>query len=116
MSKQTNTKGDSISRSALLEMLRYNKEVHTDETGETRQLIAIDIDKLIDYVENMPAAFDWVPVKERLPEEGQEVLASVKEIDPSAKNRIIIIRYNAEAFWLRHISAWSPLPEYYKEN
>lgn len=58
MSEQTNNRGDLISRSALLEMLRYNKEVHTDENGESRQLIAVDINRMIEYVEQMPTAFD----------------------------------------------------------
>ena len=49
--------GDLISRSALLEMLRYNAAMHTDENGETRQLIAIDVNRLIEYVEKMPTAF-----------------------------------------------------------
>lgn len=49
---------DLISRSELLRVLRHNAELHTDENGETRQLVAVDIHKLIEYVEKMPTAFD----------------------------------------------------------
>lgn len=51
-------RGDLISRSELLRVLRHNAALHTDENGETRQLVAVDIHKLIEYVEKMPTAFD----------------------------------------------------------
>lgn len=53
-----NNPGDLISRSALLGALQDIKEARTDENGETRQLIAVDINRLIEYVEQMPTAFD----------------------------------------------------------
>ena len=58
--------GDLISRSRLLEILNYNKAIHEDENGETRQLIAIDIYKMIEYVEKMPVAYDVDKVVEQL--------------------------------------------------
>ncbi len=58
--------GDLISRSRLLETLNYNKAIHEDENGETRQLIAIDINKMIEYVEKMPVAYDVDKVVEQL--------------------------------------------------
>ncbi len=61
-------RGDLISRSKLLWMLRYNAAVHTDENSETRQLVAVDIHKLIEFVENMPVAFDVDEVEEQLEE------------------------------------------------
>ena len=60
--------GDLISRSRLLETLNYNKAIHEDENGETRQLIAIDINKMIEYVEKMPFAYDVDKVVEKLQE------------------------------------------------
>lgn len=57
---------DLISRSALLEMLEHNKRIHTDENGETRRLIAVDIDRMIDHVLHMPAAYDVDKVAEKL--------------------------------------------------
>lgn len=61
--------GDLISRSRLLEILNYNKAIHEDENGETRQLIAIDINKMIEYVEKMPTAYDVDKVVEQLADE-----------------------------------------------
>lgn len=58
--------GDLISRSALLGMLNYNKAIHEDENGETRQLIAVDINKMIEYVEKMPTAYNVDKVVEKL--------------------------------------------------
>ena len=58
--------GDLISRRRLLEILNYNKAIHEDESGETRQLIAIDINKMIEYVEKMPVAYDVDKVVEQI--------------------------------------------------
>lgn len=57
---------DLISRSALLQMLKYNKAIHEDENGETRQLVAVDINKVIEYVEKMPTAYDVEAVEKEL--------------------------------------------------
>lgn len=59
---------DLISRSRLLEMLNYNKAIHEDESGETRQLIAVDINKMIEYIEKMPTAYNVDKVVEQLEE------------------------------------------------
>lgn len=56
--------GDLISRSELLEMLKSSKVKQEDSFGNTRQLIAIDIDKLIKYIESMPDAYDVGKVAE----------------------------------------------------
>ena len=58
--------GDLISRNTLLEMLNYNKAIHEDDSGETRQLIAVDINKMIWYVEKMPIAYNVDKVVEQL--------------------------------------------------
>lgn len=55
---------DLISRSELLKMLRSSKVKQEDSFGNTRQLIAMDIDKLIKYVENMPDAYNVEKVAE----------------------------------------------------
>lgn len=64
---------DLISRRALLEMLEHNKKIHADENGETRQLIAVDINRMIDYVLHMPAAYDVDKVVEALEPFGGEL-------------------------------------------
>lgn len=66
--------GDLISRGLLLEVLRYNAAEHTDENGETRQLVAVDIHKVIEYVEQMPTAFDVDKVVEELEDEEADAL------------------------------------------
>lgn len=50
--------GDLISRSRLLETLAGYKKPQTDENGETRQLVAINLDKLTEHIERMPTAYD----------------------------------------------------------
>lgn len=40
-----------IDADRLLEVLRYNKQ-HTDEFGDTHQMVAVDIDALIQFIEN----------------------------------------------------------------
>ena len=64
---------DLISRSALLQTLKYTKAITEDENGETRQLIAIDINKMIEYVEKMPTAYDVDKVVEELCANGQKM-------------------------------------------
>lgn len=49
---------DFISRSQLLKMLKDNKAEHTDVFGNTRKLISIDINWLIEYVEKMPDVYE----------------------------------------------------------
>lgn len=41
-----------IDADRLLEFLRYNKDIHIDVFSDTYQLIAIDIDALIQFIEN----------------------------------------------------------------
>ena len=62
---------DLISRNSLLQTLKYHKAIHEDENGETRQLVAVDINKLIEYVENMPTAYDVDKVVEQIRSEAQ---------------------------------------------
>lgn len=73
---------DLISRTALLEVLKYNREEHTDENGETRQLIAIDIDKMIEYVEKMPTAYDVDAVVEKMEEITDKAVGGCHTLEP----------------------------------
>ena len=70
---------DLISRSTLLKMLNYNKEMHEDESGETRQLIAVDINKMIEYIERMPVAYDVNAVVVELIEEANNTIVDFKK-------------------------------------
>lgn len=57
----------------------------------------------------------WIPCSERLPKEGQYVLASINK--EYAIHDIIILQYTDLPFWHQGIvEAWQPLPEPYKES
>ncbi len=59
-----------------MQMLNYNKRLHVDKNGETRQLIAIDINRMIEYVEKMPTAYDPERVAEELVKNGTKMSES----------------------------------------
>ena len=73
---------DLISRSALLQMLKYNKAIHEDENGETRQLVAVDINKVIEYVEKMPTAYDVEAVVEKMEEIADKAVGGCHTLEP----------------------------------
>ena len=68
----------------------------------------------MEAIEEMPRyTGEWIPVSERLPEVGQDVLASV-HVD-YAEHAVIINRYEEQPSWSNGIiTAWRSLPEPYK--
>lgn len=57
----------------------------------------------------------WIPISERLPEEGEEVLVSGYD---TYNKKVIIARYQGEqyGFTCGLVSAWMTLPEPYKAS
>lgn len=95
----------------------------------TELLIAVkDVEKIIlshmDEVEND----GWIPVEERLPEEGQDVLAQfvvrVVSVNGDVIEAVYIhVLYYENGVWKSfagvpngRVEAWQPLPEPYKEE
>lgn len=94
--------GDLISRKALLE--RIDDRTKSAYPNEFYGLMLAH-----DYIEETPAANQWIPVTERLPERGQEVIVYTGGIPFS-----VVMAYH---FWSKdydtwaHITHWMPLPE-----
>jgi hypothetical protein len=55
----------------------------------------------------------WIPVSEKMPEEGEEVLVSCYD---TYHKKVIVARYQGESygFTCGLVPAWMPLPEPYK--
>ena len=76
-------------------------------------------EKMMEAVNNMPSAEkrgEWIPVTERLPKEGDEVLIT-------AWKDTVLVSWRSDGVWncdsfffddSTEVSAWMPLPEAYK--
>ena len=74
----------------------------------------------IQRLENELKKYDWVSVKDRLPEDGQEVFAYCSEADSF---EMLVLRCLSENMWINraldiyeNVTHWMPLPEPPKEN
>ena len=56
--------GDLISRSSLLQTLKYNKAINEDDAKG--KMMVIPVDNVIEYVEKMPTAYNVDKVVEQL--------------------------------------------------
>lgn len=88
----------------------------TEECGTER----IFIDRIIDELENLPSSPNicihpqWIPVSERLPEQGQEVIvASYRMIKPVVFTTIFWNKEHDNWYGITH---WMPLPKPPKED
>lgn len=84
--------------------------------------------KIMDYIENMDDEKEngWTPVEKKLPEPGKDVAVLLKDFIP-AIGRYEVIRDGIGAFvvpgqietpveFRLPVTAWTPLPEPYKED
>lgn len=85
---------------------------NTGITPEQLQVINEEYTKMAKELAEFRKQNQWIPVSERLPENGEEVLAS-------DGTYIYLVEYDADldaAFGdVDNIVAWTPLPEPYKE-
>ena len=80
----------------------------------------INHDSAIMRVVDLPSAQQWIPCSERLPENGEEVLASTPDFIYITLHEFI----NNHHWWsevveyrlIHNVIAWMPLPEPYKER
>ena len=63
---------------------------------------------------------DWIPVSERLPEDGYEVDGDNRFLVTQSNSSvgIYVFNYNgnSEVYWKRNVVAWKPLPDPYVES
>lgn len=99
---------DFISRSALIEDLRWLKSVVNESSKN-------EVQDFIDRVENFPGVNEWIPVAERLPERsGFYLVCTVHEFYKTAKMAKAHFRsggfYGQGGHW-SNVTHWMPLPE-----
>jgi hypothetical protein len=109
---------DAISRKAAIRWVKtecnpYGKPTLDFESGK----------KVIEHLKQMPSVtpklktWEWIPVSERLPDQGQEVICQCRA------NMIKALKLDADFDWYQDadhcymhgfVIAWMPLPEPYK--
>ena len=85
------------------------------------------LDEVEKFIKEFPQVGGWIPVSERLPEEGYGVLATVngKHNNTTFIDALEIAEYDSDEGWIIEgyldwinpdVTAWQPLPEPYKES
>ena len=90
------------------------KPANCDCTAEERRQYG-EIEDLEYEVERLRAERRWIPVEERLPEEGIEVLVSVDENSDDCGYHVCLYRggeyVRSESGYIFGVTHWMPLPE-----
>ena len=117
---------DLISRQAAIETAE-NVAYAVDEHGSAEGWLAM----LVNSLEILPPAQpepQWIPCSERLPEDSQFVLMTIRRMDEHYNHEPFIsvgyITWNQSLWWCAHdgdcepnnvrVDAWMPLPEPWK--
>lgn len=117
---------DLISRQAVLDKAYVMDLI---DTGNDIQVRVVDVDDIM----RLPSEPRWIPVSEKLPEEGKKVLISIASDSYDGEwniqttlivsmarrddryNRVFWHDYNMNIIWNdKAVTAWMPLPEPYK--
>ena len=81
---------------------------------------AEDIECIWQKMDTLKMPYEWVPVSERLPDVGQKVLASTNKTCFTQVFKGTSGASNSSWWWekktIKHIVAWMPLPDPYKED
>ncbi len=113
------------------EEIKALKEILLENKDSEIKIARSFLEDIVEYFENQPKIGEWIPCSERLPEEGQRVLATHEGgLEP---NRQVIEHYFHDGQFLNNwhmdadfksptfgqrymgdVIAWQPLPEPHK--
>ena len=78
--------GDLISRSSLLQTLKYNKAINEDDAKG--KMMAIPVDNVIEYVGKMPTAYNVDKVVEQLEDEKRIAFLTLANTGDKVKDAV----------------------------
>lgn len=125
------TAEDAVSRQAVEEMIKAEMpergmcEIEGDKEKETVCEVCVDLmQKLSELppVAPQPRTGNWIPVSERLPEFGQDVLLSLRSLDIKtgfrAETEPYFYCHGVDGCYIepQNVLAWMPLPQPYKAD
>ena len=120
--------GDTISRQAAIDAAD-----RADYTGLAVEDVKKVTDEVVKELKKLPSAQpepQWIPCSERLPEDSQFVLMTIRRMDEHYNHEPFIsvgyITWNQSLWWCAHdgdcepnnvrVDAWMPLPEPYTKR
>ena len=112
---------DSIDRTLAIATLVMAKE--------TGSLMCKELKGVIEVLNRMPPAQQWIPCSERLPEDNRQVLIyamsvhyalakydEMRETDGTYKKQWVTFDAWKPFYTIKEVIAWMPLPEPYRED
>ena len=119
---------DLISREKLKKDIKRIENLPWGDEDGNRVDFVWSPKELEHMIDHQPSAQEWIPVSERVPEDGEEVLATVWVDDEVYIENVVYTHgrwdsiyehYELEVYGRNRNSdvlAWQPLPEPYKQN